>query len=185
MKHAGSWYQRLQGNERQVVEEFAEWLRPVPWQQFVTLEFPWNARHETANNKLKELMARLGKELNTRICYVAALESESKTGMPLQQHFHVLLASLSTIPGSLVRSTWMAVVGRTSSDPKKSDLVDIKSFNSELRSVEYLFKHVARETEWDMRWVELFHPGIGGRKTRNHRSIRQKRRWDAQLARIT
>ena len=182
MKQSGSWYQRLQGNERRVVDEFAQWLSPVPWQQFVTLEFPWSVKPETANSTLKKFMASLGKDLNTRVCYVAALESESKTGMRVQRHFHVLLASLSAIPADMVRSTWMKLVGRASSDPSKSDLVDIKSFNSEQCSVEYLFKHITRETEWDMRWVELFHPGIGERKTRNHRSIRQKRRWDTEVA---
>jgi hypothetical protein len=50
--------------------------------------------------------------------------------------------------------------------------------------VEYLFKHVAGETEWDTRGLEFFHPSTGERRTLKHLSKRQKRRWDAQLARI-
>ena len=48
------WYNLIPERDRQVVDAAAKWLRPVPWQWFVTLTLPWNVRSETADAKLKE-----------------------------------------------------------------------------------------------------------------------------------
>jgi hypothetical protein len=184
MEQSATWYRRIQGSELETVNALAEWLNPIPWQLFATLTFPWNVTSETADRKLREFINCLEKTLRSRVCHIAARESESKTGAAMPWHFHVLLASLETIPTHLVNSTWLKLVGRSASKPHQSDLAHTLSFNSHMRAVEYLFKHVTGETEWDMRLVELFHPSMEERRTLKYLSNRQKRRWDAQLARI-
>jgi hypothetical protein len=184
MAQSATWYRRIQGSELETVNALAEWLSPIPWQLFVTLAFPWNVASETADRKLREFINCLEKTLRSRVCHVAARESESKAGAGVPWHFHVLLTSLETIPADLVDSTWLKLAGRSSSISDRSDLALTRSFNNQVRAVEYLFKHVASETEWDMRLVELFHPSMGERQTLKHLSKRQKRRWDSQLARI-
>jgi hypothetical protein len=105
MEQSATWYRRIQGSELGTVNALAEWLHPIPWQLFATLTFPWNVTSETADRKLREFINRLEKTLRSRVCHVAARESESKTGAAVPWHFHLLLASLETIPADLVDST--------------------------------------------------------------------------------
>jgi hypothetical protein len=178
----GNWYQRMPQTDRRTVDELAEWLRPIDWQLFVTLTFPWNARSETADVKFKSLINSLERTMQTSVCYVAGKEARSKAGAVVPWHFHALLASLAPIPASLVKLCWMESVGRTPSDLQADDLVDVRPFNGQLQGIEYAVKQIRTEGEWFLNAVERFHPAIEKDQPRNHRYFRKKRRWDAQLA---
>lgn len=52
-KNAGHWYNSLSAAQRRNLDAVSEWLSPIPWQFFATLEFTWNVQDETAVAKLK------------------------------------------------------------------------------------------------------------------------------------
>ena len=53
------WYSRIPFHDRRAVDAVAKWLRPIPWQWFVTLTFPWDVRDATAVRKLRLLLNEL------------------------------------------------------------------------------------------------------------------------------
>src|ERR1700710_1098823 len=63
---------------RQFVESVADWARPIPWQLFVHLTFPWNVRSEAADSKFRAFVNDLEKHLKTRVCFIAGKEGRSK-----------------------------------------------------------------------------------------------------------
>ena len=69
-----NWYTLLLEKDRIVVDATARWLRPVSWQWFVTLTFPWNVRSETADAKLKQWLNQIERTMRTRVCFVAGKE---------------------------------------------------------------------------------------------------------------
>jgi len=67
-----NWYTAIPERDRIVIDATAKWLRPVPWQWFVTLTFSWNVRGETADLKLKQWLNTVERELKARVCFVAS-----------------------------------------------------------------------------------------------------------------
>jgi len=61
-----NWYTAIPERDRIVIDATAKWLRPVPWQLFVTLTFSWNVRGETADLKLKQWLNTVERELKAR-----------------------------------------------------------------------------------------------------------------------
>lgn len=59
-------YTLIPERDRMVVDAAAKWLRPIQWQWFVTLTFPWNVKGETADVKLKEWLNLIERALKTR-----------------------------------------------------------------------------------------------------------------------
>lgn len=62
------WRDRISVKVRQGVDAVSRWLRPVDWQLFATLTFPWNVRAETADKKLRQLVNLLEKTYRARVC---------------------------------------------------------------------------------------------------------------------
>ena len=93
----------------------AECFQPVPWQLFATLEFPWNAKPETANLKFDRMIDTVERSLRTRVCYVNASETRSKSGALVPLHFHAAFAAARPISRQLVAGVWGEGVGRTNS----------------------------------------------------------------------
>ena len=54
------WLCNRSTHDRQAVDAVAQWLRPIPWQWFVTATFTWNIRAETAAGTLCANMSETG-----------------------------------------------------------------------------------------------------------------------------
>ncbi|MGA2753233.1 MAG: hypothetical protein ABSE53_05650 [Terracidiphilus sp.] len=162
-------------------ESVAAWLQPVPWQLVATLEFPWNARPETADRKFTELIDSVERGMRTRICYARALESRAKSGERVPLHIHAALASAKPIPHQLVSGIWNSQVGRTNSS--NSDLAFIEPYNPSQCGIQYLLKQIDDpDCEWDFRNVHLFNPNVKLDSKLDHASLRSARRWQQQVS---
>lgn len=123
----------------------------------MTLEFPWNATSETADNKFHSLINELEREMKTRIGFVFGKENRSKSGDPVPWHFYLCLAALKEIPSKSLERIWHELVGRANSftadwiktpdytGPKNSDLIMVEAYNPERRGVEYIVKMVGKD----------------------------------------
>jgi hypothetical protein len=160
----------------------ADWLRPVPWQLFTTLEFPRGARPEVATAKFGEFIDTLERNLRSRVCSVHVLESKSKdSGERVPLHIHSALTAIKPIDPRLVSSAWHARVGRT--DPTSSDLVLTRPFDPEMGGIDYILKQIEDpDCEWDVRNVHLFHPNVKLDSKLDHASLRSTRRWQQQVS---
>lgn len=157
----------------------AEWLQPVPWQLFATLEFPWNAKPETATSKFDQMINTMERTLRTRVCCVNASETRSKTGAMVPLHIHASFASAKPIPRQLVAGAWAEGVGRTNS--VGGDLARVEPFNPAMGGISYIVKLINDpDCEWGFRNVHLFNGNIQIEPKTDHASLRSARRWQAQ-----
>ena len=157
----------------------ADWLQPVPWQLFATLEFPWNVKPETATSKFDQMIDTMERTLRTTVCCVNASEVRSKTGATVPLHIHASFASARQIPRQLVAGIWTEGVGRTNS--ASGDLARVEAFNPAMGGISYIVKLINDpDCEWGFRNVHLFNRNIQIAPKTDHASLRSARRWQAQ-----
>jgi hypothetical protein len=157
----------------------AEWLQPVPWQLFATLEFPWNVKPETATSKFDQMIDAIERTLRTRVCCVEASETRSKSGATVPLHIHASFASAKPIPRQLVAGIWAEGVGRANS--VGGDLARVEPFNPAMGGISYIVKLINDpDCEWGFRNVHLFNRNIQIEPKMDHASLRSARRWQAQ-----
>ena len=157
-----------------------DWLTPVPWQFFVTVEFTWDVRHETAVSKLKEYLRRISEQIREPVCFIAGMENESKTtGMRVPWHFHLLMTAHRPIPEDLLRQVWWNMVGRgtkTLIHPEGSSVV-LEQVDPERAGLEYCLKFANHcQGEWIHRWLEIFNSNIP--ISADHRQVRRRKRGE-------
>jgi hypothetical protein len=175
------WYDNMQSGDRAIADAIAEMVRPIEWQYFVTVEFPWGVRPETADRKFNVLINELERRMKTRIGYVVGKESRSKSGAAVPLHFHCCLTALKPIDGSQIESIWLRLVHRTKSH--KQDVVIVEPYNAARRGVEYIVKMIGTlDADWDFNWLHLFNPAIECTPKFDHRSLRGDLRWQQQAA---
>jgi len=159
----------------------AEWLAPIAWQLFATLEFPWKARPETASRKFAKLVDTMEKSIRTRVCFVNATETRSKSGAIVPLHFHAAFTAARPISESLVAGIWNAGVGRSASED--GDLAMVKPYDRSRNGIGYILKMMSDPNcAWDIRNVHLFNPAIIIVPKTDHASLRSARRFHAQAA---
>ncbi len=172
----------MQYRDRAIPEAVADLVRSIDWQLFVTLEFPWNVRAETADRKFKELIDQLEREMRTRICYVVGKESRTKSGATVPWHFHCCLTALKPIAASQIESIWRRLVHRSKST-EDDGVVDIRPYDPALPGVEYITKLMSTlDAEWDFNWLHLFNPAMQVTRKFTRRFARGTRRWQKQAA---
>ncbi|WP_263383600.1 hypothetical protein [Granulicella arctica] len=167
--------------DRRFNESVADWVRPIPWQLFVHLTFPWNVRSETADSKFREFVNDLEKTLKTRVCFIAGKEGRSKNGPTVPFHFHVAMTAAITIPLDLVKTTWRNLIGRSNASELKDDSVRVDPWCSHADGLSYLLKQISdADSSWDCNWIGLFHPGpLYSPDWKNERQ-RKTKRWHYQ-----
>jgi hypothetical protein len=171
-----------QYRDRAIPEAAADLVQPIDWQLFVTLEFTWNVRAETADRKFKALIDQLEREMRTRICYVVGKESRTKSGAAVPWHFHCCLTALKPIAASQIESIWRRLVHRSKAT-ENDGVVDIRTYDPALPGVEYVTKLMSTlDAEWDFNWLHLFNPTMQITPKFDHRALRGGRRWQRQLA---
>ena len=161
----------------------AEWLQPIPFQLFATLEFPWIANSEAAHKQWARLINTIERSMRSRVCHVSAFENRSKSGGMVTLHIHSALAALNPIPPQLVTDTWLSLVGRTKS--LQSDLVKIEPLNDSKSAVPYILKQIGDpDCDWDFHNVHLFNPLVQSAPQRDHVTLRSARRWQQQASMV-
>ena len=213
MNGNANWYTSIAEKDRIVVDATAKWLRPVPWQWFITLTFPWNVRSETADAKLKQWLNLIEQKLRTRVCFVAGKERKPRVhGMEVPWHFHLLVTSMVDLPKGLLEDTWRKLLSRPGrhrqdghfadvrltgdednisidnlkSQGRKYDKVLVESYDHNRLGPEYCLKSISScDGDWYFRWLELFNPRIKLTSCPSHRKIRARTRFAAEQSRIS
>jgi hypothetical protein len=173
----------------------SEWLKPIKWQHFATLEFPWSARPETAIAKFTSFINELEKTLRTRVCVVYGAETRSKSGATVPVHFHAAITAVKPIQAQLIVDLWLHEIGRdgatTSASGEvvarkgkvKSDLALVVPYNPALTGIGYIMKQVQDDSfHWDMRNINLFAPPTSSDSKQDHAALRAARRLLMQAA---
>jgi hypothetical protein len=182
MSRGGQWYTTLPRHQRRVVDAVAKWLRPVQWQWFVTITFPWNVRSETADKKLKALIDGLERHHRAIVGFVAGKESRSRhDGSRVPWHFHLLITSQVPISREAVECLWLGLIRRgLQSDAdfqNRREHAKVEAYQAHERGPEYCLKTMSDETgDWYIHRLEHFLPGIPGAARPNHRTVRHQRR---------
>jgi len=206
MSEKHRWYNLIPERDRQVVDATANWLRPVPWQWFITLTFPWDVRSETADAKLKQWLNLIERTLRTRVCFVAGKESKPRfRGMEVPWHFHLLVTSMVDLPKGLLVDTWKDLVSRAAQHRQdgaiggsfaaedalqavdhKNDSAVVESYSDNRLGPEYCLKSINNcSGDWTFRWIELFNPKIKQTSYPSHSTIRTRARFAAQQREIS
>jgi hypothetical protein len=178
------WLYNLSTRDRQAVKDIAQWLRPVPWQWFVTLTFSGNIREETAAGKLLAFANDLEKFLRKNICFVAGQESKPcMNGFRVPWHFHLLLTSHALISQEAIESAWLKQVGPCSGQGTNQERVRVEPYEANSLGPEYCLKQMNDANGGlHLHRLELFLPDLPGPSKPNHRTLRSARRARQQTA---
>lgn len=181
-----NWLRNIPPQDRLTVDAVAKWLRPVAWQWFITLTFPWNVRQETAVRKLRQFINQLEKFCGVNVCCVAGQESKPRQhGMNVPTHFHLLLTSYARISREAIEAIWLGQVANRPSQGRNGESVQVEPYNSHERGVEYCLKSLNEASgDWLIHRLEHFLPGAPGSSKPNHRSVRNARRNREQATRF-
>jgi hypothetical protein len=179
------WYRNLSTCDRQAVDAVTQWLRPVPWQWFVTATFSGNIRAETAVGKLREFANQLERFVQANVSYVGGQESKPCLhGVRVPWHFHLLLASHARIPQEAIEAIWCGLVGRGSEKGRSQDSVLVAPYAAHSLGPEYCLKQMNDSYgDWHLHRLEHFLPNLPGSSRPNHRILRSARRAQQQAAR--
>jgi len=164
----------------------ADWLRPVRWQWFVTLTFPWNVTYSTADYKLRSFTNAIERYHRTIIGYVAGKESRSRYDRGrVPWHFHLLITSPVQVSREALETLWLARIRRGSQSEadilRRGEHVTVERYQSHSLGPEYCLKTMNEDTgDWSMHRLEEFLPGNRGTARPNHRTVRRQRRAAAQ-----
>lgn len=172
-----SWYETLSGTGRNTIDAVSEWLSPVPWQYFVTLEFPRNVSQMAAKAKLRVYLNAVEKRLRECICFIAGLEGRSKAGFTVPWHFHMLMTASRPIPMDLLKVLWWAREGRGTRSElhPEGDSIVVLPFEADQRGLEYCLKFANDcRGDWMFKWLEIFNPNIP--RSAHHRVVRRRGR---------
>jgi hypothetical protein len=122
------------------------------------------------------MIDHLERDIRTRVCFIRAAETKSKSGVPVPLHFHAALTATKPISCELVTDLWNHSMGRTS-----GDLALVEPYQPALEGVAYITKQINDHgCEWDWRNVHLFTSSITLPERLDHASLRSARRWRTQ-----
>jgi len=173
------WYTRLSRRDRRLVDATAKWLRPVRWQWFVTLTFPWNVRSETADRKLRELINLLERHHREVISFVAGKESRSRIGSSrIPWHFHLIVTSRVTVSKEALECYWLGLIRYGGGmDTRLTEHALVEPYHAHERGPEYCLKAVNDcAGEWVLHGLECCLPRVCGPAKPNHGTVRRQRR---------
>lgn len=170
------WYRRISYRDRANVDAVAKWLRPIPWQWFATVTFPWDVRDVTAVRKLRLLLNALEKHYRGDVCALAGQESKPRqSGIRVPWHFHLLLASRHSISKEPIEAIWRGLVGRASGRNEREDSVKVEPYADHERGPEYCLKAMNDAFgDWHIHRFEVFLPYSSSKP--RHSTIRGARR---------
>ena len=175
------WYERERWAyevDRRTANEYATWLKVVPWKLFATFTFAWKVSDPQATKVFDEFIDRLERHIHCDVTYVRGDEKTlSGCGKPASgRHFHVLMTCAAPINPSLVEALWLSMAG-TRSDGAGAQ---VNVYDARLNGASYVMKFINRvDGDWAFRKLHLAYPcaNVG---TLNRRRRRQLRRHEAR-----
>ena len=176
------WYERQRlpyAVDRQIAEEYADWLKQVPWKLFCTFTFAWKVNDLQADKVFVAFIDRLESHLKFDVGYVRGDEKRlSGCGKSASgRHFHVLLTCAAPVTPETVAELWMSMAGNRDDGAG----AQVKPYDPNQNGVSYVFKLVNQpDGDWTFRKLHLFPPFLRERKV-TRRMRRHLRRQDARL----
>ena len=175
------WYDRQNwpyASDRERLEQYAKWLKQIPWTFFCTLTFAWRVSDRQADQIFKEFIKRLESTLRCNVAYVRGDEKRlSGCGKSAcARHFHALLACTTPVTPRYIEESWMAMAGNRSDGAG----AEVKPYDGERKGVEYVLKFINQtEGDWDFHKLDLFLPHEETNAP-NHATKRRLRRHRAR-----
>lgn len=160
MRNADRWYGRHRWPyeaDREIIEQYARWLKQVDWQMFCTFTFAWRVSDPQASKIFAGFIDSLERLLKCDVGYVRGDEKRfSGCGKPAcARHFHVLLTCAAPLSAELVESRWMSMAGNRSDGGGAL----VKPYDPHLDGVSYVLKFISQaDGDWGFRKLHLFHP---------------------------
>jgi hypothetical protein len=182
MHKTARWYDRERlpyAVDRKTAEEYAIWLRQVPWKLFCTLTFAWKVSDPQADKTFTEFINRLERTLGCDVGYVRGDEKRfSGCGKPAcGRHFHVLMTSAAPISPSTVACLWQGMAGNRSDKAG----AHIEPYDASQNGVSYVLKFINQvDGDWKFGRLDLFHPEVRRLRTPTKRLRRHLRRHEAR-----
>jgi hypothetical protein len=175
MPHLARWYERERwpyAADRQIVEEYATWVRTIPWKLFCTFTFASRVSDQQAEKVFAGYINQLEKFYRSDIVYVRGDEKRlSGCGKPASgRHFHALLASAAPLHPFSVESIWTEMAG------KRADGANAlaKPYDSTRNGASYILKMMNHpDGGWTLRKFHLFHPEAVLLNKRSRRYLRR------------
>jgi hypothetical protein len=180
-----TWPQRLSARDHEAVDAIVEWVKPVPWQWFITLTFPWNVSWQTAVRKLRQFARGLEKVTKAKVCFVAGQESRpAQYGMNVPYHFHMLLTGQEILAQEAIVEIWQGLVSWNQPANEARDNFSVAAYDFRSPGAEYCFKRLNDDGDWHFHNLEHFLPSAPGPRKPNHRTVRAARRAKLLAERI-
>jgi hypothetical protein len=182
MRAAGRWYDRKRwpyAGDRHVANEYATWLKLVPWKLFCTFTFAWKVSDPQAEKVFDEFINRLERHLKCDVAYVRGDEKRlSGCGKPASgRHFHVLMTCVAPVSPFFVEVLWMSMAGNRSDGAG----AQVQAYDASLNGVSYVLKLINQvDGDWAFRKLHLVHPCVSV-GTLNCRQRRNLRRHEARI----
>jgi hypothetical protein len=185
-RHKVRWYDRdcsPYPADRKVAEDYANWLKLVPWKLFGTFTFAWKVSDPQADKTFAEFINRLERVLRFDIGYVRGDEKRlSGCGKPAcGRHFHVLLTSVVDVDPATIENLWMSMAGNRDDGAG----AQVHAYDANKNGVSYALKLINQvDGEWDFGKLHLFPPFLStGKVTKRMR--RHLRRQNARHQQLT
>jgi hypothetical protein len=178
MKDIITWYDRQRlpyQSDRNTVEAYAGWLKPIPWQLFCTFTFAWRVSDPQAIKVFDAFINRLERLYKADVCYVRGDEKRfSGCGKPAcARHFHALLACAAPLIPWSVELLWKEIAGNR----KDGTGALARPYDQNLEGASYALKFINQlDGDWAPRKLELFLPDSMFVQDKTARSRRRLRR---------
>jgi hypothetical protein len=174
------WYERenaLYLADREKVEQYAAFVKLVPWKLYGTFTFAWRVTDAQAENTFAEFINRLERHLKSDVGYVRGAEKRvSGCGKPASgRHFHALLTSPTNVEPLLVEALWTSIAATEYSG------AHVEPYNNTGNAASYVLKLMHHpDGEWSHRKLHLFHPDANNQ----HLNARRRRTLQRHQARV-
>ena len=176
------WYERARwpySMDRHAADEYAGWLKSVPWTLFCTFTFAWRVSDQQAHQTFATFIDRLERILRSDVAYVRGDEKRlSGCGKPASgRHFHVLLTSAAPLSPSLVECLWMDMAGTRSDNAG----AQVEAYDATRGGASYVLKLINQvDGDWAFRKLHLVHASV----TVGQLNLRQRRNLRRHQARV-
>jgi len=124
----------MRSKESRIINAFADWIAPFPWQWFMTMTFAKRMHPATA----KKLFIIFLTRFNNDASYVFVIEEAKCRRTPV--HIHSLASNLNGFNPNKASALWQ----------KRYGINKIEPYNRELGARYYMGKYLAQDVDWDI-----------------------------------
>ena len=168
-----------ESSETRALDEYAAWLRTIPWKLYGTFTFAWPVSDAQADKVFYAFINRMERHIGSDIAWVRGDEKRwSGCGMPsIPRHYHAVFWSAAPLSGWLFESEWMSMAGvrasNTASDERQKPGAKVDAYDPNRNAVSYVLKMInSPEGDWQFGRLDLALPA----STHGPVTSRQRRR---------